>query len=259
MKIYYEELSDVVRYIERNRHKPLEEDEPKYNTYLHYINRFKAVGRESKILEIGTGTGWFPILCEKNGISCKGLEISPQLIEHARSIGQKYCIEPDIQLGNIEEADIGVSEYDVIIAKSVFEHVEYWQNGIKKIFDALKPGGLFYFSSTNKFSLISDEYNFPLYGWLPNRWRYKLRTYRQGEDIMKLGIDFNQFTYFQLTTFFKQLGFSIVMNKIEFIDPENLNKPKLWKKIFLKTLKRVKPLKNLVLLFDRGTSFMCLK
>jgi hypothetical protein len=76
---------------------------------------------------------------------------------------------------------------------------------------------------------------------------------------MKLGIDFNQFTYFQLTTFFKQLGFSIVMNKIEFIDPENLNKPKLWKKIFLKTLKRVKPLKNLVLLFDRGTSFMCLK
>src|SRR5207244_2759559 len=83
------------------------------------------------------------------------------------------------------------------------------RKGIGRIFRALKPDGVFYFTSTNKFSLVSGEYNFPLYGWLPDRWRYALRTRRQGEDIMNLGIDFNQFTFPQLRRFFRKTGFRV--------------------------------------------------
>lgn len=259
MKIYHEELSDVVRYIENNKHIRLEDKESEFNLICNQINKLKGIDRETKILEIGTGTGWFPIMCEKKEISCKGLEISPQLVENARNLGRKYGIKPDIQLGNIEETDIGVSEYDVIIANSVFEHVEYWQKGIEKVFDALKSGGVFFFVSTNKFSLISGEYNIPLYGWLPNSWRYRIRLLGQGEEIMKLGIDFNQFTYFQLRGFFEKLGFSIVLDRVEILDPENLNNPKFWKKILLKTLKRVKALKHIALFFQRNTMFICIK
>lgn len=259
MKIYYEKLSDVIRYIENHKHIKLEDKEPEFEAILKCINRFKPINQNTKILEVGTGIGWFPILCKKKGISCKGLEISPHLIEYARHFGRKYGIEPDIELGNIEVTDIGISRYDVIIASSVFEHVEHWQKGMQRIFAALKPGGLFYFYSTNKFSLVSGEYNFPLYGWLPNSWRYRLRISRQGPDIMKLGIDFNQFTYFGLRRFFKDLGFSLVLDRIEFLDPNNLNDPKLWKKIVIKILKQVNFLKNLILFFSPGTFFICIK
>ena len=165
----------------------------------------------------------------------------------------------DIELGNIEETDIGVSKYDIIFAMSAFEHVEDWKKGIKNVFKALKPGGLLYFQSTNKFSFTSGECRFPFYGWLPNKWRYRLRVFRQGEDIMKLGIDFNQFTYARLRSFFKDIGFLKVLDLVELRDSETLYQPKAWKKIVLKACKKIKPLKHLVLCFVPTTDFVCIK
>ena len=259
MKIYRETLSDVVRYVENQRHIILEDKEEDFQNLFYRIKTLKPINRKTKMLEIGIGTGWLPILCKKHGMSCKGIEISPQLIEYARHFGRKYGVEPDLELGNIEELDIGISKYDIIIARYTFEHVEHWQKGLKKAFDALKPGGLFYFSSTNKFSFTSDEYSFPLYGWLPDQLRYRLRIIRQREDIMKLGIDFNQFTPFQLRRFFKYLGFSIVLDKIESLDPDKLHNTKPWKKDVLKVLKQFRLLKILYLTFAPGTFFVCIK
>jgi 2-polyprenyl-3-methyl-5-hydroxy-6-metoxy-1,4-benzoquinol methylase len=259
MEIHSGKLSDIVRYLEDHQDVKLEEKKPEFESILKMLKAFKHIDQDTKVLEIGVGTGWFPILCKKEGISCRGLEISQHLVEYAHKFGQKYGIKPDIEIGNIEETDIGISEYDVIIASSVFEHVEHWQKGLERVFKALKPGGLFYFDSTNKFSFRSGEYNFPLYGWLPNSWRYRLRKTLQGEDIMKLGIDFNQFTYFQLRRFFKNLGFAKIFDRVEILDPNNLNNPTTQKKMILKILKGSKVLKNMFLSFSSGTLFICIK
>jgi len=221
--------------------------------------KFKTINEDTKILEVGTGSGWFPILCKKNDIFCQGLEISPKLVEYAQNLGRIHGVEPNIKLGNIEETDIGTATYDIIIALSIFEHVEYWQMGVKKIFKALRPEGLFYFYSTNKFSLWSGEYHFPFYGWLPNRWRYRLRISRQGKDIMKLGIDFHQFTHLQLRRFFKRIGFSELFDQFDVIDPDNLIHPRHWKKFILEMIKRFKPIKHILLFFSPGTLFICKK
>ncbi len=46
-----------------------------------------------------------------------------------RSLSPAIRYRPDICLGNIEEKDIGLSRYDIIIALSTFEHEEHWQKG----------------------------------------------------------------------------------------------------------------------------------
>ncbi len=182
------------------------------------------------------------------------------MIEFAQDFGRRYGIEPDIKLGNIENADIGISKYDIIIATSSFEHVEYWQKGLQNVFDALKPGGLFYFYSTNKFSFRSGEYkNFPLYGWLPDSLRYRIRISRQGDDIIKLGIDYNQFTYFQLRRFFKNLGFSIVLDVFDILNPGDLVISTILRKNILRIIKRFNIFKHLGLFFKGGTEFICIK
>ncbi|MEP6601118.1 MAG: class I SAM-dependent methyltransferase, partial [Nitrospirota bacterium] len=195
MQIHHEEISDVSRYIANHRHIGLEDKEIAYQNYLRQARQFHAVDESTVMLEIGTGTGWFPLLCKARGLNCKGLEISPQLIDYAKEFGARYGVDPDIELGNIEDSDIGEDRYDVIFLISVFEHVEHWELGLRKVYRALKPGGIVVFESTNKFSPTSGEYSFPLYGWLPDRLRYRLRMARQGADIMHLGIDFNQFRY----------------------------------------------------------------
>lgn len=259
MDIHHDNLSDIQRYIENNKDMTLEKKQREFDILFSRLKRFKDIDEKTRILEIGPGTGWFTILCEKNGVSCKGLEISPALVRFAKDMGQKYGVEPDIKLGNVEDTDLGISQYDIVIADTVFEHVEHWQNGLKKVFLALKQGGILVFVSTNKFSLKSTEYNFPMYGWLPDRCRYKLRQYFQGEDIMKLGIDFNQFTYFQLRRFFKKVGFSHVMDWTEYVDTDVLVNSGRLKRMIIATIKWIKPLKPVFLFFMPVTSFICRK
>lgn len=258
MKIH-DVLLHVKDYLELHHPIRMGDLESQFQKHLHRIKKFKPIVKETKMLEVGTGTGWFPILCKKNGILCEGIEICPQLIDYAFTFGRKYGVEPSIMLGNIEEADIGISQYDFILALSTFEHVEHWQKGIRRIYDALKPGGLFYFYSTNKFSLRSGEYAFPFYGWLPNTWRYRIRIARQGEDIMKLGVDFNQFNYFQLRRFFREVGFSQIFDQFEILDQEDIINPSFLKKMILKTTKKFWLLKVMGLVFSPGTLFMCIK
>ena len=257
MHIHYEDLSDVARYIENHAHITLDDQKPTLENVLHNIQAYRPLNGDSRILEIGVGSGWFQIYCKKQGLRIKGLEISPQLMEVAKEYGVRYGTELDLEVGNIEDTNIGVNQYDAIVCSSVFEHVEDWQNGVKKVFNALKPGGVLYFDSTNKFSFTSGEYNFPLYGWMPNEWRYRLRQKRQGPDIMKLGIDFHQFTYPQLRRFFRDVGFTSVLDMVDFKDTSRLNDPK--KRIVFKSLKRAQPLKHLVLTFVPATIFVCVK
>jgi 2-polyprenyl-3-methyl-5-hydroxy-6-metoxy-1,4-benzoquinol methylase len=259
MHIHYEDLADVSRYIENHAHITLEQQRPTLDHMLDNITRFRKLDEQARILEIGVGSGWLQIYCRKQRLNIEGLEISPQLIEVAREFGRRYETELDLSVGNIEDSDIGVDKYDVIVASSVFEHVEDWQKGVQKILKALKPGGVFYFDSTNKFSFTSGEYNFPLYGWMPNRWRYALRKARQGEDIMKLGIDFHQFTYPQLRRFFRRSGFSNVFDVIEFKESARLGTKKPLRQTVFKSIKTIKPLKHAVLTFLPATIFICIK
>ena len=258
MRIHYD-LSHVNGYIEQYKHSEIWDFQPEFENILRRIKKFKTMGADTKILEVGTGIGWFAILCNKQGICCEGIEICPQLVEYAQNLGRRHNVEPGIKLGNIEETEIGTSTYDIVVATSTFEHVDQWEKGIQKVFNALKPGGLLYFYSTNKFSLWSGECRFPLYSWLPNKWRYRLRIAQQGEEIMKLGIDFNQFSPFHLKGFFKKVGFSAVFDQFQILDSENIMRKKRWKDQLLKAIQLFWPLKPLALLFSPGTLFICRK
>ena len=256
MKVHEQPLSDVVRYLDSKRGLTLDHMKPEYEGYLRVLRRFIPLTAETRILEIGTGTGWFPLLCSRDGYQCKGIEISPQLIDFARQLGHAHGLEPNIELGNIEEADIGDGIYDAIFANSVFEHIEHWQLALERACRALKPGGMFFFASTSKFSLISDEYKFPLYGWLPDAWRYRLRIARQGPDIMHLGIDFNQFTYPGLRKALRRAGFSRVIDRIDLAEKDRFP-PHV--RFLIEAARAFPPLRHLLLTFSRATLFVCIK
>jgi len=256
MKVHNEPLSDVIRYLDQKKDLTLEDMRPDYESYLRVVRQFMELTPQTRMLEIGTGTGWFPLLCKLEGLTCKGLEISPQLIEHARELGRKYGVEPDIELGNIEEYHLEADYFDAVIANSVFEHIEHWPNALQHVYRTLKPGGIFFFISTNKFSLKSYEYDFPLYGWLPDQWRYRLRIARQGPDIMKLGIDFNQFTYPGLRRAFRQAGFSKSYDRVQVMD---LSRFSGLKRTAGQILKTIPPIKGTFLLFSGATLFVCIK
>jgi len=259
MKIHEGALPEIDRYLGDRRTEDLRGAEKRlqYENYMKMVRPFIQLTPETRMLEIGTGTGWFPIMCKLNGLQCRGLEISPQLVNHAKELGQRYGVEPDIELGNVEENEIGDNAYDVIIANSVFEHVEHWERGLARVHRALRAGGVFFFESSNKFSFTSGEYNFPLYGWLPDQWRYKLRVARQGPDVMKLGIDFNQFRHGMLRREFRRIGFAKIYDRVQWLSLAGTSSP--LKKAVILTCKVLPPVKAVLLTFDTASHFVCVK
>lgn len=256
MQIHQEAIPEITRYLDNKKHLSVEDMRPDYEAYMRVVKRFKDVTPATRILEVGTGTGWFPLLAKIDGLNVRGLEISPQLRDFALDWGRQHGVVPDIQLGNLEESDVGDQEFDVIIANSVFEHVERWEVGIGRVAKALKPGGILYFCSTNKFSPISYEYPMWFYGWMPNQMRYNFRQSKDGAEIMKLGIDFNQFRYPELRRAFREAGFSRIMDRIDVVDTKTLSPAK---SAAVEILRKSSLLKWPVLTFCDATVFVCVK
>jgi len=193
-----------------------------------------------------------------NGLSCKGLEISPQLVECARKIGESHGIDSGIELGNIEQADLGHWQYDVIIANVVFEHVQDWRPALLRIYEALRPDGVLLFQSTNKFSVVSGEFaKMPFYGWLPNPIRYRVRMLFHGRDIMKLGIDFHQFTYLGLRKTFRDVGFRRMLDRVDLADRSAITSA--IKRRVLEACDRSRFVREAVLAFFEVITFVCVK
>lgn len=261
MQIHHEELGDVRRYIDNHKDITLEEKEPHFRNMLRAVQRYKTVDGNTRMLEVGTGTGWFPLLSQLNGIPCQGLEISPQLIACAHEIGARYGIRPDIKLGNLEDSDLSANYYDVVIASNVFEHIEDWKAGVHKIAEILKPGGLLYFESSNKWSPITGEYSgFPTYycyGWLPDQWRYALRRWVHGPDIMKLGIDFHQFRHPQLRCEFERAGFRQIYDRVQIAHEDHVSTE--FRRKIVRLSRKNGLVRWLALTFAEATRFICLK
>ena len=76
---------------------------------------------------------------------------------------------------------------------------------------------------------------------------------------MKLGIDFNQFTYPRLRSVFKELGYSKIYDRLDMICLGPSPTPNSSKRRILRIANRISPLKHLVLLFSSGTVFICIK
>lgn len=258
MEIHQEELSDVQRYVENHKDIPLDKKEHDFDVLLRYLQQFRTIDGSLNMLEVGTGMGWVPIIAKKRGWRLRGVEIAPGLIEAGRDYGRRHGIEPDLVLGNIETYDLGENVYDVIIANSVFEHVENWRPGLERLYKALKPGGHLFFESTNKWSITSGELpSMPCYGWMPNWMRYRFRMALHGADIMKNGIDFHQFTYPGLRSFFKKLGFREIHDRVALVQPHLVTNPT--KRRVVVFCKNNALAKHLVLTFFETTTFVCKK
>ena len=78
--------------------------------------------------------------------------------------------------GSVESADLAESSYDLVLAESVLEHVPAYRRALENIYRSLKSGGVLYFSSSNKWSLVFGDFtSLPFYGWLPQRLRLLVR------------------------------------------------------------------------------------
>jgi SAM-dependent methyltransferase len=104
---------------------------------------------ESKLLDIGCGTGW---LAEQFA-SYTGIDASPEAVETARGLGRNV-----IQV----HADAGLpfadAAFDAVVMKDLLEHVADPVAAVREARRVLRPGGRLFASSPDAQRWVWDDY-----------------------------------------------------------------------------------------------------
>jgi 2-polyprenyl-3-methyl-5-hydroxy-6-metoxy-1,4-benzoquinol methylase len=91
----------------------------------------------AKVLEIGCAHGGFVALLRRAGYDAVGLELSPSIVEFAKS-----TFNVPILTGPIEDQSIPPASLDAIIMMDVMEHLPRPRQTLGRCLDLLKPDGI---------------------------------------------------------------------------------------------------------------------
>lgn len=100
-------------------------------------------GEDKKVLEVGCGIGAFSKILRDRGFTVSSSDISGFIISKAKKL-QKGI---DFKVENIEKTRGRKSEYDLIFAFEVLEHLKDPKKSMKNLKKRLKEGGTLIFSS----------------------------------------------------------------------------------------------------------------
>jgi SAM-dependent methyltransferase len=90
----------------------------------------------AKILDVGCGTGAFAKEFKNLG-EYYGIDISPKAVDFCKKRGIK-----NVKEGSATDLNYSESEFDIVLALDVLEHLKNDQAAIREIRRVLKPGGI---------------------------------------------------------------------------------------------------------------------
>ncbi len=98
---------------------------------------FRQYRRNGRLLDVGTGFGFFMNEMKKNGWEVTGVEISEKAIEYARAV-----LGLTVHPGPLEKANFPNQHFDVVTAFYVIEHLPDPMTFLKECHRILKSGGV---------------------------------------------------------------------------------------------------------------------
>ncbi|MCP4430695.1 MAG: class I SAM-dependent methyltransferase [Gammaproteobacteria bacterium] len=130
----YGEWVDSQKSLEKKRYA-------KAKLFRQYAGQLETVSRlfpqaphKIEILEFGMGWGYWSRMATAYGYHVRGLELSPERVEHARSLGVEV----------MQELPEPSPRFDFIYASQVFEHLEDPLQTMTELSQRLKPDGIIY-------------------------------------------------------------------------------------------------------------------
>ena len=111
------------------------------------------------VLELGCGTGYFTRELARSGADIVAIDVSPELLEIARSNCSEQNVRYEIQ--NAYRLSYPDAVFDSVVGSSVLHHLEI-EPALREIYRVLKPGGKIYFTEPNMLNpQIAVQKNIP--------------------------------------------------------------------------------------------------
>lgn len=147
------------------------------------------------VLDIGTGAG---VIASYTATRVRSL-LSVDVVD------ERIVFDFEFRLVQSERLPLGDDSVDIVISNHVIEHVDDQMAHLREIRRVLRPGGVCYLATPNRFAVLEPHFRLPFLSWLPEcaRDRY-VRLARRGEFY-----DVRPLTYTQLLDLARRAGLTV--------------------------------------------------
>jgi len=125
-----------------------------------YVNHAASYRKHNRILDVGSGHGFFLKFCSEKGWNVWGVEKDPQWVRFSK---EKLGIQ--VANGRFEETEFSDNFFDVVTFINVFEHLKDPYTALKKAYQILRPGGAVFLRFPN--AALHVPYRFVIYHLYP--------------------------------------------------------------------------------------------
>lgn len=145
---YYEIYDEDSRLVKDNAHKI------EFITTTHFLNKY--IKKDTKILDLGAGTGRYSFYYAKKGVDITAVDLSPKHISIMKDKAKEYNINLNIFQGDaLNLENIQSETYDVVLCLGPLYHLmsaEERTQCIKECKRVLKPNGILAVAYISRFA-----------------------------------------------------------------------------------------------------------
>ena len=109
--------------------------------------RFAGITAGTQVLDVGCGTGVVALTAARLGARVEGVDLTPELVAHAKENATLMQLEVTFQEGDAEALPFGDARFDFVVSQFGHMFAPRPEVAIKEMLRVLKPGGTIAFST----------------------------------------------------------------------------------------------------------------
>lgn len=114
----------------------------KHELWLKEFEEYISTDKKLKVLDIGTGTGFFALLLASTGHYAAGIDLTEEMITEAKRISADMNIDADFYVMDAEEPDFDPESFDMIVSRNLTWTLPHLEKAYSSMHRLLKPGGV---------------------------------------------------------------------------------------------------------------------
>lgn len=115
---------------------------PLAGRWMEEIGKYLDPGRNLKILDVGCGAGFFSIMLARRGHRVTGVDLTPDMIVHARELAAEEQADCSFRVMDAEALDFADCEFDMVISRNLTWTLPEADKAYGEWTRVLKPGGI---------------------------------------------------------------------------------------------------------------------
>ena len=131
----------------------------KKDAWINLINEYapKVVGRKLKVLDIGTGPGFFAIIMASCGYDVTAVDYTEAMLQEAKNNAGIYINNIDFKRMDAQKLDFEDNTFDLIVTRNLTWNLEKPEEAYKDWYRVLAKGGRLLNFDANWYLHVFDE------------------------------------------------------------------------------------------------------